>query len=103
MMIDQSQIHLLELILTLAGTLIIILLGIIGFWIQKWIRSTDNLTEAITNLKVLFAGTQVSVDTLMENCKARCILEDTRLNAHADSIHTHTVEIELLKLTTKHK
>gem|GEM_PF-6702513 len=30
-----------EQLLALAGGLIVILLGIIGFWIQKWIKSTD--------------------------------------------------------------
>jgi hypothetical protein len=95
---DQGQLHLIEIVLSLAGALILLLLGVIGFWIQKWIRSTDALTEAITNLKILFATTQVNVDDLKRFCDKRCELEDFRINAHADSIHQHTVDLELLKL-----
>jgi hypothetical protein len=51
-MIDAGQLHLAELLLSIAGFLILFLLGIIGFWIQKWIRSTDALTEAIQKLEI---------------------------------------------------
>ncbi|MFA5815496.1 MAG: hypothetical protein WC865_07735 [Bacteroidales bacterium] len=50
-----------EQFLALAGALIVILLGIVGFWIQKWIKSTDALTEAISDLRLEFATNQVNV------------------------------------------
>lgn len=100
-MIDQAQLHLLEIVLAIAGALILLLLGIIGFWIQKWIRSTDALTEAITNLKILFATTQTSVTNIETNCASRCKLIDERLNNHSGFIHNHDTQIQLLQQTKK--
>lgn len=94
---DSSQQHLFEFVLSIAGAMILLLLGIIGFWMQKWIRSTDALTEAITNLKVLFAGTQTSMANLEKNCSNRCRIVDETLSKHSGSINDHHTEIELLK------
>jgi hypothetical protein len=96
-MIDASQFHLVELILSIAGTLILLLLGIIGFWIQKWIRATDALTEVIQKLEVHFASTQTTVEDIKKQCDSRCALYNDRLNSHSGVIHTHTTEIAILK------
>ena len=96
-MIDASQFHLVEIILSIAGTLILLLLGIIGFWIQKWIRATDALTEVIQKLEVHFASTQTTVKDIKQQCDSRCSLYDKRLNSHSEFIHTHTTEIAILK------
>ncbi len=69
-----------EQLLALAGALIIILLGIVGFWIQKWIKSTDALTLAISDLRVEIATNQVNVDSLKQHCATRCTLIDGQLN-----------------------
>ncbi|TSA32816.1 MAG: hypothetical protein D4R64_15360 [Porphyromonadaceae bacterium] len=100
-MLDQSQFHLIEILLSLAGALILILLGIIGFWIQKWIRATDALTEAITNLKVLFATSQSAVTNLEKRCDNTCKTINERLNSHSDSIHFHETEIAILKTNSQ--
>jgi hypothetical protein len=86
-----------EQLFALAGTLIVILLGIVGFWIQKWIKSTDALTEAIQNLKILFATSQTTMTNLEKHCEARCKLVDDRLKSHSGILHGHTTDIELLK------
>ena len=96
-MIDQTQVHLVEIVLSLAGALILILLGIIGFWIQKWIRSTDALTEAITNLKILFASTQTTVQSLETNCNRRCLLIDETMKSFSDQLHIQDTAIKLLQ------
>lgn len=86
-----------EQLLALAGALIVILLGIIGFWIQKWIKSTDALTLAISDLRVLIATTQGSVDSLKQNCTAQCTVVDSRLNSHSKAIQDHSLDIALIK------
>ena len=92
-----------EQLLAIAGALILILLGIIGFWIQKWIKSTDALTQAISDLRVLIATTQVNVDSLRQNCTNRCTLVDGRLNAHAKDIKDHSLEIALIRQALQHE
>lgn len=93
----------LEQLLTIAGALIVILLGIIGFWIQKWIKSTDALTLAISDLRVLIATTQGSVDTIRQNCASRCTVVDTRLNSHSKAIQDHALDIALIKQALHHE
>jgi hypothetical protein len=92
-----------KLLLTIAGALITLLLGIIGFWIQKWIKSTDALTEAISDLRVLIATTQGSVDTIRQNCASRCTVVDSRLNSHSKAIQDHSLDIALIKQALQHE
>lgn len=86
-----------EQLLALAGALIVILLGIVGFWIQKWIRSTDALTEAISDLRVEIATNQVNVDSLKQHCANRCTMIDGQINLHTKSIQENSLDIALLK------
>ena len=92
-----------EQLLALAGALIVILLGIVGFWIQKWIKSTDALTLAISDLRVLIATTQGSVDSLKQNCTSRCTVVDSRLNSHSKAIQDHSLDIALIKQALHHE
>ncbi len=96
-MIDPGQLHLIELLLSIAGFLILFLLGIIGFWIQKWIRATDALTEVIQKLEIHFASTQTTVEDIKKQCDSRCALYDKRLNSHSEVIHAHSTDIAVLK------
>jgi len=86
-----------EQLLALAGALIVILLGIIGFWIQKWIKSTDALTLAISDLRILIATTQVSVDSIKQTCANRCLMVDNHLHSYGKTIQDHTIDIALIK------
>ncbi len=92
-----------EQLLALAGGLIVVLLGIVGFWIQKWIKSTDALTEAISDLRVEIATNQVNVDSLKQNCATRCTLIDGQLNIHAKSIQENSLDIALLKQSLQYE
>jgi len=92
-----------EQLLALAGALIVILLGIVGFWIQKWIKSTDALTEAISDLRVEIATNQVNVDSIKQHCASRCILIDGQINVHAKSIQENSLDIALIKQTLHHE
>ena len=98
-MIDAGQLHLIELLLSIAGFLILFLLGIIGFWIQKWIRSTDALTEAISDLRVEIATNQVNVEALKQHCTAHCTMIDRQMNIHSKSIQENSLDIALIKQT----
>jgi len=86
-----------EQLLALAGALIIILLGIVGFWIQKWIKSTDALTEAISDLRVEIATNQVNVESLKQHCTAHCTMIDRQMNIHSKSIQENSLDIALIK------
>lgn len=88
-----------EQLLALAGALIVILLGIVGFWIQKWIKSTDALTEAISDLRVEIATNKVNVDSLKQHCATRCAMIDGQMNVNSKSIQENSLDIALLKQT----
>ena len=91
--------HLVELLLSIAGFLILFLQVIIGFWIQKWIKSTDALTEAISDLRVEIATNQVNVDSLKQHCASRCTMIDGQLNIFSRSIQENSLDIALIKQT----
>ena len=98
-MIETGQLHLIELLLSIAGFLILFLLGIIGFWIQKWIRSTDALTDAISDLRVEIATNQVNVDSLKQHCATRCTMIDGQLTIYSKAIQENSLDIALIKQT----
>ena len=86
-----------EMVLAIAGGLILILLGIIGWWIQKWIRSTDKLTTAIGELRIDLATSRNDLANIQSRFLARENLVDERLNKHSVMIHQHETEIAILK------
>ena len=100
-MTDPSQTYSVEILLSIAGGLIIFLLGIIGFWLQKWIRSTDALTEAIHKLQVLFATTQANIDEIQKHCDSRCISIDVRLAEQTQALQKAIIDIAVMQQILK--
>jgi hypothetical protein len=90
-------------LLEIAGALILILVGIIGFFMQRWIKATDALTSAISELRVLIATMQGDVSSIQNHCHSRCAMVDEKFKLHAESIQSNTLEIELIKQTLKYE
>ena len=94
---DPAQVRAIEILLSVAGAIIIILLGIIGFWIQKWIKSTEALTDAIQNLRILYATTTANIDEIQKHCDSRCINIDIRLEEQTKSLQKAITDIAVLQ------
>ena len=78
-----------QFILSIAGVIVMILLGAIAYFLQKWINSTDSLTQSVNDLKTAVALLQTNQGNSDKMCGATHKIIETRLNEHAKRLNEH--------------
>ena len=91
----ESEIY--KLLLAVSGTLIVFLLGIIGFFLQKHIRVIELLVTAVDSLNVTVKLLKNDQDNSSTNCSLTHQVITTRLNAHSAKLQEHGIAITELK------
>jgi len=91
----ESEIY--KLLLAVSGTLIVFLLGIIGFFLQKHIRVIELLVTAVNSLNVTVKLLKNDQDNAATNCLATHKIISSRLNAHSAKLQEHGIAITELK------
>ena len=91
----ESEIY--KLLLGISGTLIVFLLGIIGFFLQKHIKVIELLVTAVNSLNVTVRLLKNDQDNASTNCLASHKVIATRLNAHSAKLQEHGMAITELK------
>jgi outer membrane murein-binding lipoprotein Lpp len=86
-----------KLLLAIAGTLIVLLLGIIGFFLQKHIKVIELLATAVNALNVTVKLLQNDQQNTRSNCTTSHKVVNSRLNAHAAKLQEHGTAITELK------
>ncbi|MCK5821366.1 MAG: hypothetical protein KAH17_05755 [Bacteroidales bacterium] len=86
-----------SIVLSLAGTIIMILLGVIAFWLKRFISSSDDLTLSLNNLTVAMTEEKTKLKSFQETCKSNVAVTTKRLNAHAKRIDSHEVRITVIE------
>lgn len=92
----ESEIY--KLLLAVSGTLIVFLLGIIGFFLQKHIKVIELLVTAVNSLNVTVKLLKNDQDNAATNCQATHKMISTRLNAHSTKLQEHGIAINELKI-----
>ena len=91
----ESEIY--KLLLSIAGALIVFLLGIIGFFLQKHIKVIELLVSAVNDLNVTVKLLQNDQENAATNCSTTHQVIATRLNAHSAKLQEHDISITRLK------
>ncbi len=86
-------------LLMVAGGLIVLLLGIIGYFLSKHISVTEELTRSVNALNVTVGMVQNNQSNFSTNCSATHKTIDMRLNAHSAKISEHETAITELMVT----
>ncbi len=86
-----------KFLLGIAGTLILFLLGIIGFFLQKHIKVIELLANAVNALNVTVRLLQNDQQNARLNCSASHKIVNNRLNIHASKLQEHGIAITELK------
>ena len=60
-----------ELILSLAGSLIIFLIGLIGYFLNRLVRVVDKLESTVNKMQVSFARQEERLSQIERNCQTR--------------------------------
>ena len=92
----ESEIY--KLLLAISGTLIVFLLGIIGFFLQKHIKVIELLVTAVNSLNVTVKLLKNDQDNASTNCSLTHQVISTRLNAHSAKLQEHGIAITELKI-----
>ncbi|MFY9150847.1 MAG: hypothetical protein WAO52_02445 [Prolixibacteraceae bacterium] len=95
----ESEIY--KLLLGVAGFLIVFLLGIIGFFLQKHIKVIELLVTAVNSLDVTVRLLKNDQDNAATNCQATHQVIATRLNAHSTKLQEHGIALTELKTKSK--
>jgi hypothetical protein len=80
-------------VLTSAGVVISILLGIVGYFLKRLVSSTDALTMLVKELEKLVNTHQTGCVEKHINISNTLKLIDVRMNTISDRVHTNTENI----------
>jgi hypothetical protein len=86
-----------KFILGAAGVLIMVLLGIVGFFMQKHITVIEELVKAVNGLNTTVTLLKSDQENSSENCSALHSIINKRLNAHSQKISETQIGLEKLK------
>ena len=85
------------MILSVLGFIIVLLLGIIGFFIQRLIVAVDAMEAAVNELRVVVGIQQSQFTSLNKDCLIKHSSVDSRLTDHGRRISVNEREINSLK------
>jgi len=86
-------------IISIAGGLIIILLGIVGFWLSRYVKSTDELNKVVVSLRILVQSINTEHVEFRDRCREHSSLTTKRLHSHDKKIDDHESRISVLEAT----
>src|SRR3989304_8928768 len=78
---------------SIAGAVIMLLLGGNAYFLKRWIDSTDALTSSVNDLKTTVALLQTNQGNSDKVCSTTHQIIDTRLKNHSDKIQEHSEAI----------
>jgi hypothetical protein len=89
----------LSIIISCAGTILIIMLGIIGVFLKRLLLKFDEMANTIENILNRLAASSSNFRNLTDNCKDKHEIINTRLNEHSKRIAQS--EKDIIKINSK--
>lgn len=84
----------LKLILFISGSLILVLLALVGFFLRQQVIVSQNLTEAVNELTI-------AINVIQSQEKDRHPVHERRLNEHSSRIADHERRIGVIEVEHK--
>jgi len=91
------ELHILYYILGIAGAIIILLLGVIGFFLKMIVKVINSLEETVNRLIKTVAIIETTQQLNGSGCTEKHSAITTRLNDHSKRLNEHGEEIAKLK------
>lgn len=86
------------IILSVTGSLIAILLAVIAFFLQRFVRQNDQMVSDINSIKIIITASQSELEGLkVSNHDGHCTITN-RLDDHEARIRQHDKDINHLKI-----
>lgn len=86
-----------QFVLAVSGTIIMILLAAVAYFLKKWAEATDSLTQSVNDLKTSVELLKLNQGNFDKTCFNKHLTIDNRLNAHSEKLEEHSQAIAELK------
>lgn len=87
--------------MSLSGFIIILLLGIIGYFFRQTYATLKDLVEIVNNLKMIMNIQKNELSNFKSGCTEKHHTITHRLNTHADRLDDHGNRITAIEAKTK--
>lgn len=88
-------------LLSISGTIILLLLATLGYFAKQNITVLKNVSEALQQFSVDYSATKERVTNLQDNCRDRHKVIDHRLNKHGERLDKAENKIGILEVQIK--
>ena len=86
-----------SLIYVIEGVVMLVLGGMVAYFLKETAKSLKDLSHAIVDLQIAFSKEKATTESIRNQCDRHQGLVDMRLNSHSKRIDIHDVEIAILK------
>lgn len=90
-----------ELLYSIAGFIIVMLLGVIAFFLQDFVKEVKEFKNAVIALQIAIKSDQISVKGWRESDKEKHVVITKRLDDHGRRLDMHEIEIATIKTKIK--
>jgi hypothetical protein len=94
---EEQVVHNYELLIGIAGSVIGILLIVIGFFLRQFIVSVNSLKEAIFDIKIIIESQKLELSNHKISCEARHTHIVQKMKGMDDQLSKHHDDITVLK------
>ena len=84
-------------LLTIAGSVILVLLAVVGFFLKGFNQNVKSLENSSHKLETATSVLKEIITNMQGNCKERHNIIDKRLNDHSSRLDHHSKDIAVLK------
>ena len=60
-----------QFIITFGGSIMVIMMGVIGWFLARLVKIVDRLEETVNNMQISYAVQQSKISEIEKNCAAR--------------------------------
>jgi uncharacterized protein (DUF111 family) len=94
---EEQVVHNYELLIGIAGSVIGILLIVIGFFLRQFMNSVNSLREVMFDIKIIIESQKLELSNHKISCEARHTHISQKLQSITDQINKHHDNITVLK------
>jgi predicted PurR-regulated permease PerM len=88
------------LVLSIAGSIIVLLLAVIGYFLKQLASAFKKLQETLQSFREEYIATKENVSSINLRCAKRENLVDKRLDDHSDRLDRHEIAIAKMQVKT---
>jgi len=87
----------LSFVVAVCGSIIVLLLTVVAYFVKKFIIKVEELTTAVNELRLTVDGARIIQNNFEKNCNGNHLVVNKRLDDHAKTLKDHGERITKLE------